>query len=85
MFDLFSGMKDQMDSVIRNDAAIDARLQQIERWVLGERSIDKSMEGAVQSIEDFRKYKKWTIATLLSAIVAVVMGVVNFFVSKVMN
>jgi DNA-binding NarL/FixJ family response regulator len=85
MFDLFSGMKDQMDSVIRNDVAIDARLQQIERWVLGERSIDKSMEGAVQSIEDFRKYKKWTIATLLSAVVAIIMGVINFFMSKIMN
>lgn len=85
MFDLFSGMKDQMDSVIRNDVAIDARLQQIERWVLGERSIDKSMEGAIQSVEEFRRYKKWAIGTAVSAIAAIIMGVVNFLMSKIMN
>lgn len=83
MFELFSDMKEQISFVIRNDSAIDARLQQIERWVLGERSIDKSIEGAVQSVEEFRKYKKWVVGTAASAFIAIIMGVLNFLMSRV--
>lgn len=85
MFDLFSGLKEQIEFVIRNDSAIDARLQQIERWVLGERSIDKTIEGAVQSIDDFRKYRKWLFGTAISAFVAILMSALNFVMSRIFN
>lgn len=57
-----------------------ARLQKIEEWILGTRSLSSvAQPGAMDVVDDFRRYKKWTIGAFWAAISAFLLGLFNRF------
>lgn len=73
----FKGLTAQLETMLKNDQAIDARLQQMERWVFGVRNVDTIQDGALDTVAEFRRYKKLVLGAFGSAILAIILGVIN--------
>ena len=57
---------------------LDARLGKIEDWIIGRRALGVDpLPGAMDAVEEFRRYKKWTISAFWAAISAFLLGIIN--------